>query len=156
MARTVAELPAGSRITDYISLGVMAKFFPLEKVRKALKETGRESIRERDLPQETKQDHALNFTKGCYIGQEIVERIRSRGTVHRMFTGFSLSAPVSKGAKVIDPSGKEVGEITSVATISVEGAQKQIALGYIRREAAGGELRVGEVSATVTALPFKF
>ncbi len=45
-------------------------------------------IRERDLPQETEQARALNFNKGCYVGQEIVERIRSRGTVHRKFTGF--------------------------------------------------------------------
>src|SRR5436305_776462 len=50
MARTVATLPAGNRITDYISLGVVTRFFPAEKVRKALKETGRASIRERDLP----------------------------------------------------------------------------------------------------------
>lgn len=50
MARTVASLPAGSRITDYISLGVIAKFFPAERVRQILKETKRASIRERDLP----------------------------------------------------------------------------------------------------------
>ena len=50
MARTVASLPAGSRITDYISLGVIAKFFPLEKVRGVLEQTKRASVRERDLP----------------------------------------------------------------------------------------------------------
>ena len=50
MARTVAALPAGSRITDYISLGVIAKFFPAESIHAILKETNRESIRERDLP----------------------------------------------------------------------------------------------------------
>lgn len=50
MARTVASLPAGSRVTDYISLGVIAKFFPLEKVREVLAETKRASARERDLP----------------------------------------------------------------------------------------------------------
>ncbi len=50
MARTLAALPAGSRITDYISLGVVAKFFPMEKVREVLKETGRASVRQRDLP----------------------------------------------------------------------------------------------------------
>jgi hypothetical protein len=50
MARTVAALPAGSRITDYISLGVMARFFPLEKIRDVLQQTHRASIRERDLP----------------------------------------------------------------------------------------------------------
>lgn len=50
MARTIATLPAGSRITDYISLGVIAKFFPLETVRSVLEKTGRASVRERDLP----------------------------------------------------------------------------------------------------------
>jgi hypothetical protein len=50
MARTVASLPAGSRITDYISLGVIAKFFPADKVCEILNETKRASIRERDLP----------------------------------------------------------------------------------------------------------
>jgi len=50
MARTVASLPAGSRITDYISLGVIAKYFPIEKIREVLKQTGRTSVRERDLP----------------------------------------------------------------------------------------------------------
>jgi hypothetical protein len=50
MARTLAELPAGSRITDYISLGVIAKFFPVEKIHAVLEETHRASVRERDLP----------------------------------------------------------------------------------------------------------
>src|ERR1700722_1261635 len=50
MARTLAELPAGSRITDYISLGVIAKFFPVENIREVLEQTNRASIRERDLP----------------------------------------------------------------------------------------------------------
>ena len=50
MARTTAELPAGSRITDYISLGVIAKFIPIGKVHECLEQTERASIRERDLP----------------------------------------------------------------------------------------------------------
>lgn len=50
MARTVASLPAGSRITDYISLGVITKFFPVKRVREVLIETQRVSVRERDLP----------------------------------------------------------------------------------------------------------
>src|ERR1044071_7568339 len=50
MARTGAPLPAGSRITDYISLGVIAKFFPIEKIREILEQTQRASVRERDLP----------------------------------------------------------------------------------------------------------
>jgi hypothetical protein len=50
MARAVVSLPAGSRITDYISLGVIAKFFPVEKIHDVLEQTNRASVRERDLP----------------------------------------------------------------------------------------------------------
>jgi hypothetical protein len=50
MARTVAELPSGTRITDYISLGVITKSFPVDAIRGALESTGRTSIRQRDLP----------------------------------------------------------------------------------------------------------
>jgi hypothetical protein len=50
MARTLAELPKGSRITDYISLGVVAKTFPLATVKSVLATTDRESVRQRDLP----------------------------------------------------------------------------------------------------------
>ncbi len=73
-------------------------------------------IRETDLPQETGQDHALDFTKGCYIGQEIVERIRSRGAVRRKFAGFIVREGRSPqtGAKLLS-DGKEVGVLTSVA-----------------------------------------
>jgi hypothetical protein len=50
MSRTVATLPAGSRITDYISLGVVAKTFPLDRIHAALAATEKESTRQRDLP----------------------------------------------------------------------------------------------------------
>lgn len=50
MSRTVATLPPGSRITDYISLGVIAQRFPLARIREVLKETGKSSQRQRDLP----------------------------------------------------------------------------------------------------------
>lgn len=50
MARSVAELPKGTRITDYISLGVISKTFPLEKIKEAAKITGKESQRQRDMP----------------------------------------------------------------------------------------------------------
>ncbi|WP_459937813.1 IS4 family transposase [Desulfonatronum parangueonense] len=50
MARTVAELPKGSRITDYIGFGVLATTFPLDKVKQILSDTGKKSIRERELP----------------------------------------------------------------------------------------------------------
>ena len=50
MARTLAELPKGSRITDYISLGVVARTFPVATVKSVLDTTGRNSRRRRELP----------------------------------------------------------------------------------------------------------
>jgi folate-binding protein YgfZ len=115
-----------------------------------------QDIRERDLPQETEQFRALNFEKGCYIGQEIVERIRSRGKVHREFTGFEVMGPAPvRGAK-IQSQGKEVGEVTSAAFLPFPGGSQPVALGYIRREAATAEhpLEAGEARLRVTELPF--
>jgi folate-binding protein YgfZ len=113
-------------------------------------------IRERDLPQETEQARALNFNKGCYVGQEIVERIRSRGAVHRKFTGFVAegAAQFASGTKVV-AGEKEVGEITSVASLHGAGRDKTVALGYIRREVGvpGREVTIGAAKATVVQLP---
>jgi folate-binding protein YgfZ len=113
-------------------------------------------IRERDLPQETEQARALNFSKGCYVGQEIVERIRSRGAVHRKFTGFIVdgAAEIAAGTKII-AAEKEVGEITSAASLQLAGGEKTVALGYIRREAGvpGREVAIGVAKATVVQLP---
>jgi folate-binding protein YgfZ len=113
-------------------------------------------IRERDLPQETEQARALNFNKGCYIGQEIVERIRSRGAVHRKFVGFLVDGglQIPAGMKVV-MDGKEVGEITSAAPVRVAAGEKTVALGYMRRELGvpGREVSIGTARATVIALP---
>ncbi|MGA8874136.1 MAG: glycine cleavage T C-terminal barrel domain-containing protein, partial [Candidatus Korobacteraceae bacterium] len=113
-------------------------------------------LRERDLPQETGQQHALNFTKGCFIGQEIVERIRARGNVHRTFIGFELEGePPHPGTK-IRANDKDVGEITSAARIPFPNGERILALGYLRREAAAPHavVQIGEKSATVHGLPF--
>ncbi len=112
-------------------------------------------IRERDLPQETNQTRALNFTKGCYVGQEIVERIRSRGNVHRFFTGFRVEGPSPAPGTKIQADGKDVGEITSAAVLPHAAGGQSVALGYIRREAAiGTPLHAGETHLTVAAVPF--
>jgi folate-binding protein YgfZ len=113
-------------------------------------------IRERDLPQETEQARALNFNKGCYVGQEIVERIRSRGAVHRKFTGFLAegTGQITAGMKIV-AGDKEVGEITSATSVLMDAAEKTIALGYIRREVAvpGREVLIGSTKAMVVQLP---
>jgi aminomethyltransferase len=92
-------------------------------------------IRDRELPQETGQTRALHFAKGCYLGQEIVERIRSRGNVHRTFHGFALQGELPAPGTAIEVDGKAVGELTSVARIPLSSGTLQLALGYIRREA---------------------
>ena len=113
-------------------------------------------IRERELPQETEQMRALNFNKGCYVGQEIVERIRSRGNVHRKFSGFLAESgkAIAAGEKIF-AGEKEIGEITSSAVLPTESGERTVALGYIRREAGlpGREVIIGSVKATVIQLP---
>ncbi len=113
-------------------------------------------IRERELPQETEQARALNFSKGCYIGQEIVERIRSRGNVHRKFTGFELHGDLPAPATKIQAGGKEVGELTSATSLAGGVGEYRAGLGYLRREMAtpGTKVDIGGTDATVANLPF--
>ncbi len=113
-------------------------------------------IRERDLPQETGQMRALNFTKGCYLGQEIVERIRSRGAVHRQFAAFAVEGALPEpGAKILadQKDEKEAGEITSSAIVPLPSGDRPVALGYLRREGAGKDLRAGTAKLKPAALP---
>lgn len=113
-------------------------------------------LRERDLPQETGQQHVLNFAKGCYVGQEIVERIRSRGNVHRIFVGFEVEGePPALGSKVV-ADGKDAGEITSAAQLPFPGGERTLALGYIRREFSdpGRAVKINDRDAVVRVLPF--
>jgi len=131
-------------------------------------------IRDRDLPQETGAVRALHFSKGCYLGQEIVERIHSRGSVHRTFAGFYLAGEDASGGLALSVDDKAVGELTSVVNIpfSTGDAQPQtglqtgsqtrlqagtrIGLGYIRREALAGNKPIhyrGGI-AHPTSLPF--
>jgi aminomethyltransferase len=110
-----------------------------------------EDIFDTTLPQETQQTHALNFTKGCYIGQEIVERIRSRGHVNRLLVGLRIDAtePPTAGTK-LSADGAEAGEITSAAFSPALG--KVVALGYVRAQFAAPNtaLKAGDCSAITT------
>jgi aminomethyltransferase len=119
-------------------------------------------ITDRNLPQETGQTRALHFTKGCYLGQEIVERIHSRGGVHRAFSGFALTGALPAPGTQLEAEGKSVGELTSVAAIQLpdQPAPIQLALGIIRREALENAqarnltLTYPGGTATPIALPF--
>ncbi len=115
-----------------------------------------QDIRPRDLPQETAQERALNFSKGCYIGQEIVERIRSRGAVHRTFIGFEIDGLAPAPGARIQSEGKDVAEITSIVTVPAENGERTLALGYGRKELMlpGKEFEAGDAKVRVASLPF--
>jgi folate-binding protein YgfZ len=110
-------------------------------------------IRDRDLPQETGQTRALNFTKGCYLGQEIVERIRSRGAVHRQFAAFEVEGTLPEAGAKILADAKDVGEVTSSAILPLPDGDRPVALGYVRRETAGKELHAGSAKLKTVSLP---
>jgi aminomethyltransferase len=94
-----------------------------------------EDITAANLPQETGLTDALHFSKGCYLGQEIVERVRSRGHVNRTLVGLILDGekPLPRGAKVTFDGG-EAGEVTSSAYSPARSAV--LAMAYVRMVAA--------------------
>src|SRR5208282_3616023 len=149
LAQELAEAlhKAGARATGTAALNLF-------RISRGIPQFGID-IRERDIPQETGQIRALNFTKGCYLGQEIVERIRSRGAVHRLFSAFAVEGELPAPATKIVASNedKEVGEITSSVVLPLPGGDCPAALGYLRREAVGKELRAGDAILKVVTPP---
>lgn len=114
---------------------------------------------EGNLLLETGLDHAVSFRKGCYLGQEVVERIRSRGHVNKKLVGLTLEGEkAARAGDRIFASDKEVGSITS--SVISPPLKKPIALGYVsRRHCQDGTRLVirsdGEtVPATISTLPF--
>lgn len=114
---------------------------------------------EKHLPQEVNLHRALSFTKGCYIGQEIVERIRARATVHRALRQFEMqgTAPrLGPGEKLeLRAGGTAVGELTSTAAIRLPDLTTNLALGVVRVEALeqSAALEYDGGTATPAALP---
>jgi len=113
-------------------------------------------IDESTIVTETNLDDAVSFTKGCYVGQEIIVRIKHRGHVAKKITGLTFDQPVEvqNGAKILSVDGKEIGRITS-ATFS-PGLNQTIALGYVKYDylTPGTELVISGVSGVVADLPF--
>jgi len=107
---------------------------------------------------ETGLEHAVSYTKGCYLGQEIIERIHSRGHVNKQLAGLILGGrvPVERGSAILY-AGREVGKITS--SVFSPYKDSAIALGYVQREACNpGESvvvrdRTKEITAALAALP---
>jgi len=111
-----------------------------------------------DLPQETGQTRALHFSKGCYLGQEIVERIHSRGKVHRALSGFLLTGALPAAGTQLEAEGKPVAELTSVSSIPlVDGAiPVQLALGIIRREVLERKLPISYAGGMATPIDLPY
>jgi aminomethyltransferase len=110
---------------------------------------------------ETGLDEAVSYTKGCYIGQEIIARIHWRGHVAKRLAGLSFEddRAIPAGTKVRTSDGKDVGRVTSSAFSPRMG--KQVALAYVKYDylAPGTEVRVSvdeddERAALVCELPF--
>jgi folate-binding protein YgfZ len=93
---------------------------------------------ERYLVGETGLMHGVHNNKGCYVGQEIVERVRSRAQLHRQLRPLRIGGSVvpAAGAKLLR-DGKDAGEITSAAFSPA--LDVVVALGYVRTEALAGE-----------------
>ncbi len=94
-----------------------------------------EDISDRSLPQETQQMHAVSFTKGCYLGQEIVERIRAQGHVNKKLMRLRIEGtdPLPQATKLTH-DGADAGEITSSAFSPESG--NIAALAYVRTQFA--------------------
>jgi folate-binding protein YgfZ len=108
-------------------------------------------ISARSFPQEARLDRSVSYTKGCYLGQEIVARIHSRGAVNRLLVGLECAAAVDPGTE-IRAGGSAVGAVTSAAA---RGRGGSVALGYVKRDLAqpGTELEVAGQPARVSGPP---
>ncbi len=107
---------------------------------------------ENTLPQETQQLRALHFNKGCYLGQEIVERIRTRGQVHKLLVRLAIEGrePPQQGSAVV-AGDQEIGKLSSPVYSPQEG--RCLGFATLRREftAAGTAVTVaGRPSQVLT------
>jgi glycine cleavage system T protein len=116
---------------------------------------------EENLLLETGLDQAVSFQKGCYIGQEVIERVRSRGHVNRKLAGIVLGgkSPAHRGDKITS-DGKEIGKITS--SVFSPRLHHAVAMGYVQRGYLQPGMSVtveadgGQSAATISTLPFVY
>jgi aminomethyltransferase len=156
---TATGLPGGSVLMDAAAKDTFTGDLGLceadaEAARTVRLETAKprfgEEITERFLVQETGQMQAVSFTKGCYLGQEIVERVRSRGQVHRHLRGVRI-----EGTEVPEPGvkltleGKDAAELVSAAYSPA--LALVVGMAYVKTEMAKPdfELRLGDRVARV-------
>jgi len=108
-------------------------------------------ISERYLAQETNLMHALHFNKGCYLGQEIVERVRSRAQIHRRLWALAIDgSEVPPAGTKLTAAEKPAAEITSAAYSPHLGMVAALAYVRVEFERPGTELAFGDHRAIVT------
>ena len=133
-----------------------AEAFEIARVEQGIPRFGVD-MDENTLAPEALGENAISYSKGCYIGQEVIARIRTYGQVAKALRGlrFDPGASVPKSGDKIHHDGKEVGWITS-AVFSPK-LECPIALGYVRKECnqVGTRLTVNDAQAEIVALPFQ-
>jgi folate-binding protein YgfZ len=109
---------------------------------------------EKQIPHEAGlQDSHISYTKGCYTGQEIVERVRSRGQVNRLRVGLLFSGDaVPEAGSALTMDGKDVGYVTRAA--KVPDPPRVIGMGYVRKEATSPESKLQWLNGTATVVRF--
>ena len=113
-----------------------------ERIEKGIPKWGAE-LTEGMLPPEAGLDATdISYNKGCYIGQEVISRIKSAGKVNRRLVKFAFDG-MGKSGEITDADGKVCGEVTSVSG--------SIGLGYLKRGADGEGLSVGEAAVSIRA-----
>lgn len=137
----VTEADLRQALQDAGAQPVDAETFEILRVEAGIARFGRDMDESNVIP-ETNLDDAVSYTKGCYVGQEIIVRIKHRGHPAKKFVGLKLDQPVEAGAN-----------ITSVVVSPKLGS---IGLGYVRYEfiEPGTKVVLDNVNATVTELPF--
>lgn len=101
---------------------------------------------------ETVPDEAVSYTKGCYVGQEIIARIHWRGHVAKKLTGLKLAGPASHDEQLFTETGKDAGRLTSI--VYSPALEQWVALGVVKYDqlAPGTALQIGAVDSGRTAV----
>lgn len=117
--------------------------FEFLRIESGLPRFGREMTQEY-IPLEANLWDDVSFSKGCYIGQEIIARMESRGRLAKKMVKLQSAAPIESGT-MLESKGKTAGSVTSTAV----GPNGVVALGYVKTNMIDSELKVGDTAITV-------
>ena len=141
-------------LIDSGATGVSERVAEILRIEAGIARYGRD-MDETNVVTETNLDDAVSYTKGCYLGQEIIVRIKHRGHVAKKLTGlvFDTAQPIEAGSVIKSPDDKEIGRVTST-TFSPK-LETTVGLGYVRWEhiTPGTQLFVNDTRATTHELP---